>query len=72
MVNLATNVAALCYFIPYGYVNYSLAIGMAACNMLGAMVGAHLALSRGSRLIRKAFIVMATALLVKQMLLLVP
>ncbi len=72
VVNLATNVAALCYFIPYGYVNYSLAIGMAACNMLGAMVGAHLALSRGSRLIRKAFIVMATALLVKQILLRVP
>jgi uncharacterized membrane protein YfcA len=71
VVNLATNIAALCYFIPAGYVNYSLGIGMAACNMLGAMVGAYLALSRGSRLIRIIFITMATALLVKQVLLII-
>lgn len=72
VINLATNVAALCYFIPAGYVNYPLAIGMAACNMLGAMLGARLALSRGSTLIRIVFIVMAAALLVKQVALLAP
>jgi uncharacterized membrane protein YfcA len=66
LINLATNIAALCYFIPTGNVNYTLAIGMAAANMLGAIAGTKLALTKGSRFVRVVFIVMALGLLLRQ------
>lgn len=70
VMNLATNLAALCYFIPTRNVLYTLAIGMAAANMLGAILGTHLALSRGARFVRAVFIVMSAALIVRQVQLL--
>ena len=39
---------------------------MAAANMLGAIAGSHLALSRGAKFIRVAFVVVAVALLARQ------
>lgn len=70
-INLATNLAALAYFVPTGNVRYDLAVVMALSNMSGSFVGTHLALTKGARFIRALFIVVVAALLAKQAWLLV-
>ncbi len=66
VLNLATNVAALAFFIPNGYVRYDLGIVMAAANVLGSLVGVQLALTKGAGFVRVLFIVVVIALLAKQ------
>jgi uncharacterized membrane protein YfcA len=66
VLNVATNVAALAFFIPNGYVRYELAVFMAAANVLGSLVGVRLALRNGTRFVRVLFIVVVVALLAKQ------
>jgi len=66
IINLGTNLAALVYFIPTLNVRYDLAVTMGAANMLGAYVGAHLSIQKGARFIRVFFIVVVSALLLKQ------
>jgi hypothetical protein len=39
VVNLATNAAALAYFVPSGHVLWGIGLGMATFNILGAMLG---------------------------------
>ena len=68
IVNLATNIAALCFFIPTGSVWYAVAIPMALCSMMGAIVGSKLALQGGSRFIRKLFIVLVNVMIIKLLL----
>jgi uncharacterized membrane protein YfcA len=71
MMNVATNVAALAYFIPTGNVNYSLGIVMAVANVAGSLVGVQLALTKGARFVRLVLIVVVVALLAKQIQLLI-
>ena len=66
VLNVATNIAALAFFIPNGYVRYELAVLMGAANVLGSLVGVRLALRNGARFVRVLFIVVVTALLAKQ------
>ncbi len=66
VINIATNLAALAYFVPTGNVRYELALGMAAANVTGAYIGAHISLKRGVGFIRGLFIVVVLALLAKQ------
>ena len=66
MMNVATNLAALAYFIPTGNVHFTLGIVMAAANVLGSLVGVRLALTRGARFVRIVLIVVVVALLGKQ------
>lgn len=56
IVNVATNIAALAYFVPHGQWLPLLALGMAVCNIAGALLGTRLALRHGSALIRWAFL----------------
>jgi len=65
VLNLATNGAALVYFSSRGYVLWQVAVGMAICNVAGAVVGTRLALRGGSGFVRKVFIVVVTALIVR-------
>jgi len=65
VVNVATNLAALAYFVPNGYVLPVLAAGMALANVSGSMVGTRLALKHGSGFIRNAFLVVVGGLIVK-------
>ena len=55
VVNFATNLAALAVFIPRGQVVWSIALPMAACNILGATLGARAAIARGSPFVRRMF-----------------
>lgn len=63
VVNGTTNIAALAYFVPSGHVLWALGLSMAVFNVLGAQVGARLAIRRGSGFVRGMFLV-ATALLI--------
>ncbi|HLA36502.1 MAG TPA: sulfite exporter TauE/SafE family protein [Rhodocyclaceae bacterium] len=56
IVNMATNVAALAFFLPHGHVLPLLAVVMALCNLCGAIAGAHLALKHGSGFVRTIFL----------------
>jgi len=64
-VNVATNLAALIYFIPTGHVLWLLGLSMAACNVLGASLGSHMALSRGSIWVRRIFLLVVFGLQVR-------
>jgi uncharacterized membrane protein YfcA len=65
MANWATNVAALCVFVPQGAVVWSLGLVMGACNLLGAYVGARTAVARGSGFVRVFFMLVVLGFIVK-------
>lgn len=65
VVNVATNLAALGYFLPHGYVLPVLAAAMAVANVSGSMLGTRLALKYGSGFIRRLFLAMVVVLIVK-------
>lgn len=65
VVNVATNLAALLYFVPNGYVLPVLAVVMAAANVAGSQAGTWLALRHGSRFVRRVFLVLVAVLIVK-------
>ena len=64
-INLASNLAPLCYFISQGAIRYEFGIPMAAANILGGYLGAHSALRAGPALVRWISAAMALALSVK-------
>ena len=63
VVNLATNVAALVFFVPSGNVLLALAVPMAAANVGGAVVGTRMALRGGTPLIRRFFLILVVVLI---------
>ena len=65
VVNVATNLAALGYFLPHGYILPLVAAAMAVANVSGSMLGTRLALKYGSGFIRQMFLVMVAVLIVK-------
>jgi uncharacterized membrane protein YfcA len=65
VVNVATNLAALAYFIPNGYVIALLAALMAVANVSGSIAGTWLALKHGSGFVRQVFLVLVGVLIVK-------
>lgn len=62
LVNVATNLGALAYFVPAGHVVWGLALGMAVANVLGATLGARVAVHRGSAFVRRVFLVVVVVL----------
>lgn len=65
IVNVATNIAALLYFVPSGNVLWHFGIAMALFNVAGSLWGSHLVLRHGSGFVRKVFLSMAVALILK-------
>jgi O-antigen/teichoic acid export membrane protein len=65
VVNLATNAAALAYFVPAGQLLWVTALTMAVFNMLGALAGARLAIRHGSGFVRWVFLAVSTVLIGK-------
>jgi uncharacterized membrane protein YfcA len=55
-VNWVTNAAALGFFLPSGHVLVVLGLIMAACNVVGALIGTRLAVVRGSGFVRRLFL----------------
>jgi hypothetical protein len=65
IVNLATNLAALAWFVPTGHILWLLAGGMALFNIAGAQLGSRLAIAHGSGFVRVIFLVVTAVLIVK-------
>jgi uncharacterized membrane protein YfcA len=64
-VNTMTNLAALLLFGLGGHVLWGLGAGMAACNLAGSQIGTRLAIRRGSAWVRRVFLVVVAALVVR-------
>lgn len=64
-VNIATNVAALVFFIPSGHVLYAIALPMAIFNMLGSFTGTWVAMKRGAGFVRILFLCLLIVLIAK-------
>lgn len=65
LVNIATNLSALLYFLPTGNVFYTVAIPMAVFNMGGGWVGSRVAMKHGAGFIRILFLFLLVILTVK-------
>ena len=65
IVNVATNLAALLYFAGAGHIVYRIALPMAACNVLGSLVGTRLATRKGSGFVRVLFLVVVVCIIVR-------
>lgn len=65
VVNVATNLAAIGFFIPNGFYLPLAALAMAVFNVLGSVIGTHLALRHGSSFVRRVFLLVVCALILK-------
>ena len=65
IVNVATNLGALLFFVPHGSVFWGLGILLGLANVVGGYLGARTATARGSRFIRIAFLVVVAALIAR-------
>jgi uncharacterized membrane protein YfcA len=65
VVNLATNLGALILFVPTGAVVWGVGLLIGITNIFGAYVGARMAVARGSRFVRIAFLCVVSVLIVR-------
>ena len=65
VVNVATNVGAIMVFGINGAVIWQIGIILGVANISGAVLGARLAIKGGSTLVRKVFLIVTVALIVK-------
>lgn len=65
IVNLATNVGALLFFIPLGAVLWPLGLAMGLANIAGSFLGARMAIARGAKFVRVLFLLVVAVLVVK-------
>ncbi len=65
VVNVATNVGAIMVFGINGAVLWQIGIILGVANISGAVIGARLAIKGGSTLVRKVFLLVTVALIVK-------
>ena len=65
VVNSVTNFAALILFIPTGHINWTIGLLMLIFNIIGGRLGSGLAVKNGSQLVRKVFIGVVLALIIK-------
>lgn len=65
VVNAATNFAALLYFASTNHILYHIALPMAACNVLGSIAGAQLAILKGSKFVRTLFLIVVTVFIIR-------
>ena len=65
VVNLGTNLAAIIVFGITGSVLWGLGLLMGACNVAGAIVGARMAISRGSGFVRVVFLAVVGVLILR-------
>ncbi|MFN8188896.1 MAG: TSUP family transporter [Nocardioidaceae bacterium] len=65
LANAATNLAALCIFVPQGAVMWRVGLLMGAANLVGGYLGARTAVWRGSGFIRVVFVVVVAGFVVR-------
>ena len=65
LVNLATNVAALAFFLLHQGVMWKVGLVMAVANICGAQLGSHMTLKHGSGFVRWMLLAIVSVLVVK-------
>ena len=65
LLNTATNLAALLLFTLKGHVWWHFALVMGLSNVVGSLLGTHLALKHGTSFVRGVFIAVVSALILK-------
>jgi uncharacterized membrane protein YfcA len=65
LVNVATNIAALILFSSTSNILFHYAIPMAICNVLGSVVGSRLAILKGNQFVRRIFLCIIAALIIR-------
>jgi uncharacterized protein len=65
IANLTTNLAAIAVFGLSGSVLWTLGLTMGAANLVGGFLGARTAIRYGNRFIRRVFLLVVTALIIK-------
>jgi uncharacterized membrane protein YfcA len=65
IVNLSTNLGSLILFIGKGVILWPVAIPMSICNATGGFFGSRMALKKGNQFIRKIFLIVILATLVR-------
>jgi len=65
VVNVSTNVGAILIFGLHGAIIWQLGLILGAANVTGAVIGSRLAIKGGSVLVRKVFLIVTLALILK-------
>ncbi len=65
ILNVATNLAAISFFALNVEVLWKLGLLMALCNLAGAVTGSRMALKHGTAFVRRMFLVVVSALILK-------
>ncbi|MFC0041370.1 TSUP family transporter [Actinomadura rayongensis] len=65
IINTGTNLGALLVFGAQGHILWALGLGMGACNIVGAQLGARTAIRRGTGFVRAVLLCVVTALVLK-------
>ena len=65
LANVATNLAALCVFVPQGAVLWKVGLLMGVANLVGGYLGARTAVRRGTGFVRVFFIVVVSAFVIR-------
>ena len=65
LVNVATNLAAILMLASLGYIDWMLGFAMMIANIAGSQFGSRLAIKHGSTFVRKAFLLIVSALILK-------
>ena len=65
LLNCATNIAAILLFAAKGHVWWHFAVTLAIANVVGSLLGTHMALKHGTGFVRGIFIVVVSTLILK-------
>ena len=65
LVNMATNLGSIIFFLGNGRILFAIAIPMAICNAAGGALGARLAIIKGNRFIRIFFLIIVTGTIIR-------
>ena len=65
VLNFTSNVASLLVFLYLGHVNIKYGLATGAGQIIGAYLGSHLAIAKGSSLVRVVFLSVTTVMLLK-------
>jgi uncharacterized membrane protein YfcA len=65
IANLTTNLAAIAVFAAHGSVLWGLGLSMGAANLCGGFLGARTAIARGNGFVRRVFLLVLAALVLK-------
>lgn len=65
LLNIATNLAAIMLFAMKGHVWWHFALPLALANVVGSLLGTHMALRHGTGFVRGIFILVVSALILK-------